>query len=246
MFSETHAAQRDMLIRDIIAKMRHDGCGGRAGRVELLTGFAGASSRPVRKIVRKPPWVISGRALIVARSAPAPGANGHRDCRRPARKGATDVVLAAPAEFQRKENRDSAAPCDPIRATPIIGRYLPPLTAPYRARARHRSTSPAPAHAAAPRYNSRISRRSSAPASRLRFPPRRWAPCGHAIGTTPQKCLPVKLFIAAKPKPLVWRPVEFDDVAIGRAIDHMLRPLSHEPVAHWIVVCSESLARSHR
>ena len=151
MFSETHAAQRDMLIRDIIAKMRHDGCGGRAGRVELLTGFAGASSRPVRKIVRKPPWVISGRALIVARSAPAPGANGHRDCRRPARKGATDVVLAAPAEFQRKENRDSAAPCDPIRATPIIGRYLPPLTAPYRARARHRSTSPAPAHAAAPR-----------------------------------------------------------------------------------------------
>jgi hypothetical protein len=34
MFSETHAAgQRDMLIRDIIARMRHDGCGGRAGKV---------------------------------------------------------------------------------------------------------------------------------------------------------------------------------------------------------------------
>jgi hypothetical protein len=32
MFSETHAAQRDRLIRDIIAKMRHDGCGGRAGQ----------------------------------------------------------------------------------------------------------------------------------------------------------------------------------------------------------------------
>ena len=31
-------AQRDMLIRDIIARMRHDGCGGRAGKVELLTG----------------------------------------------------------------------------------------------------------------------------------------------------------------------------------------------------------------
>ena len=29
---------RDMLIRDIIAHMRHDGCGGRAGKVELLTG----------------------------------------------------------------------------------------------------------------------------------------------------------------------------------------------------------------
>jgi hypothetical protein len=28
-----------------------DGCGGRAGRVELLTGIEGVSSRPVRKIV---------------------------------------------------------------------------------------------------------------------------------------------------------------------------------------------------
>ncbi len=52
MFSETHAAgQRGMLIRDIIARMRHDGCGGRAGKVELLTGIEGASSRPVRRIV---------------------------------------------------------------------------------------------------------------------------------------------------------------------------------------------------
>jgi hypothetical protein len=40
-----------MLIRDIIARMRHDGCGGRAGKGELLTGIEGASSRPVRKIV---------------------------------------------------------------------------------------------------------------------------------------------------------------------------------------------------
>ena len=51
MFSETHSAQGDMLIRDIIARMRHDGCGGRAGKVELLTGIEGASSRPVRRIV---------------------------------------------------------------------------------------------------------------------------------------------------------------------------------------------------
>jgi hypothetical protein len=31
MISETHAnaAQRDMLVRDIIARMRHDGCGGK-------------------------------------------------------------------------------------------------------------------------------------------------------------------------------------------------------------------------
>jgi hypothetical protein len=52
MLSETHAAaQGDMLIRDILKRMRHDGCGGRAGKAELLTGIAGASSRPVRKIV---------------------------------------------------------------------------------------------------------------------------------------------------------------------------------------------------
>jgi hypothetical protein len=41
----------DMSIRDIIARMRHDGCGGWAGRVELLTGIEGVSSRPVRRNV---------------------------------------------------------------------------------------------------------------------------------------------------------------------------------------------------
>ena len=51
MFSETHSQQRDMLIRDIIGRMRHDGCGGSPGRVELITGIEGVSSRPVRKIV---------------------------------------------------------------------------------------------------------------------------------------------------------------------------------------------------
>ena len=40
-----------MLICDIIARMRHDGCGGRAGKAELLTGIEGVSSRPVRRIV---------------------------------------------------------------------------------------------------------------------------------------------------------------------------------------------------
>jgi hypothetical protein len=40
-----------MLIRDIIPRMRHDGCGGRAGKVELLTGIEGVSSRPERRIV---------------------------------------------------------------------------------------------------------------------------------------------------------------------------------------------------
>jgi hypothetical protein len=51
MVSETHTLQGDRLIRDIITRMRHDGCGGRAGKVELLTGIEGASSRPVRRIV---------------------------------------------------------------------------------------------------------------------------------------------------------------------------------------------------
>ena len=40
-----------MLIRDILDRMRHDGCGGRPGKAELLTGIEGASSRPVRRIV---------------------------------------------------------------------------------------------------------------------------------------------------------------------------------------------------
>ena len=51
MLSETHFPRSDMLIRDIIARGRHDGCGGRAGKLELLTGIEAASSRPVRRIV---------------------------------------------------------------------------------------------------------------------------------------------------------------------------------------------------
>ena len=51
MLSETHTAKSDMLIRDILKRMRPDGCGGRPGRAELLTGIEGASSRPVRRIV---------------------------------------------------------------------------------------------------------------------------------------------------------------------------------------------------
>jgi hypothetical protein len=37
MLNEAHTPKGDMLIRDIIARMRHEGCGGRAGKVELLT-----------------------------------------------------------------------------------------------------------------------------------------------------------------------------------------------------------------
>ena len=51
MFAETHFAQRDMTLREIVQRMRHDGCGGRAGRPELVTGIEGVTSRPVRRIV---------------------------------------------------------------------------------------------------------------------------------------------------------------------------------------------------
>ena len=51
MFNEVHFARPAMLIRDILAKMRHDGCGGRAGKAELFSGIEGVSNRPVRKIV---------------------------------------------------------------------------------------------------------------------------------------------------------------------------------------------------
>src|SRR5436190_15407946 len=48
--NETHAPWRGRSLFDILHRMRHDGCGGLAGKAELLTGIEGASSRPVRKI----------------------------------------------------------------------------------------------------------------------------------------------------------------------------------------------------
>ena len=44
-------AYRGIVPRVLISRIRHEGCGGRAGRAELLTGIESASSRPVRKIV---------------------------------------------------------------------------------------------------------------------------------------------------------------------------------------------------
>ena len=37
-------------LSQILARMRHNGCGGPAGKAELLTGIEGVSSRPVRRI----------------------------------------------------------------------------------------------------------------------------------------------------------------------------------------------------
>ena len=49
--AQAPARQREMPIRVLLARARHDGCGGRAGRAELLTGIDGASNQPVRRIV---------------------------------------------------------------------------------------------------------------------------------------------------------------------------------------------------
>jgi hypothetical protein len=53
MINEAHTTERrgTLPLRILIARMRHEGCGGGAGRVELLTGVDGVSSRPVRRIV---------------------------------------------------------------------------------------------------------------------------------------------------------------------------------------------------
>ena len=53
MLNEVHTPerQRAMPIRDLVTHMRHDGCGGRAVRAELLAGIEAASSRPVRRLV---------------------------------------------------------------------------------------------------------------------------------------------------------------------------------------------------
>jgi hypothetical protein len=53
MLNEAHvtAGQRRMLLRDFLARARHEGCGGRALKAELMTGAEGVSSRPVRRLV---------------------------------------------------------------------------------------------------------------------------------------------------------------------------------------------------
>jgi len=55
MINEAHCTQRQrqraLPLRDFLARMRHDGCGGLAAKAELLTGIEGANSRPVRRIV---------------------------------------------------------------------------------------------------------------------------------------------------------------------------------------------------
>jgi hypothetical protein len=49
LLTPAEALDEPMPIRDILARMRHDGCGGLAGKAELLSDIEGVSSRPVRR-----------------------------------------------------------------------------------------------------------------------------------------------------------------------------------------------------
>jgi hypothetical protein len=44
MINEVHFARPNMPIRAILAKMRHEGCGGRAGKAELISPASMASA----------------------------------------------------------------------------------------------------------------------------------------------------------------------------------------------------------
>jgi len=53
LFDEAHLSpgERATLLRIFLARVRHEGCGGRAGRAELLSDVEGVSGRPVHRIV---------------------------------------------------------------------------------------------------------------------------------------------------------------------------------------------------
>ena len=77
MISETHIPVPAVtLLRDIIEKMRHDGCGGRAGRAELITGIGGSqqpagAADPAAKGVTVPAKKPGRPQEIAALRAPA-------------------------------------------------------------------------------------------------------------------------------------------------------------------------------
>ena len=67
MLDEAHvtAPRRGIVLRVLLNRMRHDGCGGRPSGAELLTGIDGVSSRPVRRIVLVPLVIDSDRFLRI-------------------------------------------------------------------------------------------------------------------------------------------------------------------------------------
>ena len=68
-----------MPIREIIARMRHDGCGGRAGKVELMTGIAIEAHFVGRK--RTTIMEVARDALKI--ETPSEETRSATDCRRP-------------------------------------------------------------------------------------------------------------------------------------------------------------------
>ena len=49
--NQVHMPRSEQPLRTLLARMRHEGCGGRAAKAELRTGTEAASSGPVRRIV---------------------------------------------------------------------------------------------------------------------------------------------------------------------------------------------------
>ena len=128
-----------MLIRDIIERMSHDGCGGRVGRAELPTGIEAASSRPVRRIVLitnpmlRPDTYVGARrrgGLGHIRTPASPTGHlpvsptGHPAVRRRRERGGAGFGICPPTSTQR-----STAPMRPLPAASAIRRnppvYLP-------------------------------------------------------------------------------------------------------------------------
>jgi hypothetical protein len=101
MLNEVHtpARQRAMSLRDIIANMRHDGCGGRAGRVELLTGIGGPRRGALPWL--NPTGVSAGRGTRMAQ-AWSLHQHGHRA-----------VGDEQSSGEQKKENSHHHEACDP-------------------------------------------------------------------------------------------------------------------------------------
>jgi len=55
MVNESHASRwRDRMLADILKRMRHDGCGGLAGKAELLTGVEGHAGPHWRSYAPRP------------------------------------------------------------------------------------------------------------------------------------------------------------------------------------------------
>jgi hypothetical protein len=45
------AGQRNLRLRDLLARARHEGCGGQAAKAELVSGAGDVSTLAVRRII---------------------------------------------------------------------------------------------------------------------------------------------------------------------------------------------------